>query len=190
MVFQVDPSGASKELTQEIMSRVESQSQIIQTGKLIELIDHFATVEGRMKWSPNKRLHLEVAVIKAVQILDQTSIDDVIDTIDDILSGAPAPEKTPQIKKPLPVRTEETVSTKIEHPSQESPQKVDIPVKQSTEAQAIPEKTPESKPEPQDITTDSEPSGDDTWSAVIEHISKVKPLAADSAARGLSLIHI
>ena len=185
LVFQVDPSGASKELTQEIISRVESQSQIIQTGKLIELIDHFATVEGRMKWSPNKRLHLEVAVIKAVQILDQTSIDDVIDTIDDILSGAPAPEKTPQIKKPLPVKTEETVSTKIEQPSQESPQKVDIPVKQITEAQAIPEKTPESKPEPKDLTTDSEPSGDDTWSAVIEHISKVKPLAADSAARGI-----
>ena len=185
LVFQVDPSGASKELTQEIISRVESQSQIIQTGKLIELIDHFATVEGRMKWSPNKRLHLEVAIIKAVQILDQTSIDDVIDTIDDILSGAPAPEKTPQIKKSLPVKTEETVSTKIEQPSQESPQKVDIPVKQITEAQAIPEKTPESKPESQDITTDSEPSGDDTWSAVIEHISKVKPLAADSAARGI-----
>ena len=185
LVFQVDPSGASKELTQEIISRVESQSQIIQTGKLIELIDHFATVEGRMKWSPNKRLHLEVAVIKAVQILDQTSIDEVIDTIDDILSGAPAPEKTLQIKKSLPVKTEETVSTKIEQPSQESPQKVDIPVKQITEAQAIPEKTPESKPEPQDITTDSEPSGDDTWSAVIEHISKVKPLAADSAARGI-----
>ena len=185
LVFQVDPSGASKELTQEIISRVESQSQIIQTGKLIELIDHFATVEGRMKWSPNKRLHLEVAVIKAVQILDQTSIDDVIDTIDDILSGAPAPEKTPQIKKPLPVKTEETASTKIEQPSQESPQIVDIQVKQSTKAQAIPEKTPESKPEPQDITTDSEPSGDDTWSAVIEHISKVKPLAADSAARGI-----
>ena len=185
LVFQVDPSGTSKELTQEIISRVESQSQIIQTGKLIELIDHFATVEGRMKWSPNKRLHLEVAVIKAVQILDQTSIDDVIDTIDDILSGAPAPEKTPQIKKPLPVKTEEKVSTKIERPSQESSQKVDIPVKQSTKAQAIPEKTPESKPKPQDITTDSEPSGDDTWSAVIEHISKVKPLAADSAARGI-----
>ena len=185
LVFQVDPSGASKELTQEIISRVESQSQIIQTGKLIELIDHFATVEGRMKWSPNKRLHLEVAVIKAVQILDQTSIDDVIDTIDDILSGAPAPEKTPQIKKSLPVKTEETVSTKIKQPSQESPQIVDIQVKQSTKAQAIPEKTPESKPEPQDITTDSEPSGDDTWSAVIEHISKVKPLAADSAARGI-----
>ena len=45
-----------------------------------------------MKWSPTKRLHLEVAIIKAVQILEQTSIDDVIDTIDDILSGAPAPK--------------------------------------------------------------------------------------------------
>ena len=182
LVFQVDPAGASKELTKEIITRVESQSQIIQTSKLIELIDHFATVEGRMKWSPNKRLHLEVAIIKAVQILEQTSIDDVIDTIDDILSGAPAPKKTTVIKKPLPIQSQQTTKA-IEDPAPKTPPKNDDQIQPIAE----PENKQENKIEGDtpNISTTSEPSGEDTWSAVIEHISKVKPLAADSAARGI-----
>jgi len=196
LVFQVDPSGASKELTNEIISRVESQSQNIQTGKLLELIDHFAKVEGRMKWSPNKRLHLEVAVIKAVQILEQTSIDDVIDAIDGVLSGAPAPKKSSNIKKPQSptpapqLAAPEKVTAKVEHSKESSPEQ---PVREEPERNSIPENIEEtrSSPEPENIKTpeetptDSTPSGEDTWSAVIEHISKVKPLAADSAARGI-----
>ena len=196
LVFQVDPSGASKELTNEIISRVESQSQNIQTGKLLELIDHFATAEGRMKWSPNKRLHLEVAVIKAVQILEQTSIDDVIDAIDDVLSGAPLPKKSSSIKKPQSpdpapeLATPEKVTAKVEHSQESSPEQ---PVREEPERNSIPENIEETKispepkkiQEPEETPTDSTPSGEDTWSAVIEHISKVKPLAADSAARGI-----
>lgn len=196
LVFQVDPSGASKELTNEIISRVESQSQNIQTGKLLELIDHFATVEGRMKWSPNKRLHLEVAVIKAVQILEQTSIDDVIDAIDGVLSGAPLPKKSSSIKKPQSpdpapeLATPEKVTAKVEHSQESSPEQ---PVREEPKRNSIPENIEETKispepkkiQEPEETPTDSTPSGEDTWSAVIEHISKVKPLAADSAARGI-----
>ena len=42
-----------------------------------------------------------------------------------------------------------------------------------------PEPTPEPTPE------DAPLSGNDIWASVIEHISKVKPLAADSAAKGI-----
>ena len=66
LVYQVDPLGASKELATEILKRVENQSKQIDTDRLLALIDHLATVEGRMKWAPNKRLHLEVAIIKGI----------------------------------------------------------------------------------------------------------------------------
>jgi len=43
--------------------------------------------------------------------------------------------------------------------------------------------TPEPTPVP--AAKDTPLSGNDAWAAVIEHISKVKPLAADSAAKGI-----
>ena len=142
LVYQVDPSGASKELAAEILKRVENQSKQIDTDRLLALIDHLATVEGRMKWAPNKRLHLEVAIIKGIQIIEETRLSDVIDAIDGAISEMPAEKTIP-------------------------------PVNQR------PEPTPEPTPD------DTPLSGNDVWAAVIEHISKVKPLAADSAAKGI-----
>ncbi|NRB44167.1 MAG: DNA polymerase III subunit gamma/tau, partial [Verrucomicrobiales bacterium] len=99
LVYQVDPSGASKELAIEILKRVENQSKQIDTDRLLALIDHLATVEGRMKWAPNKRLHLEVAIIKAIQILGETKLSDVIDAIDGAISEMPDEKTIPVVNQ-------------------------------------------------------------------------------------------
>ena len=150
LVYQVDPAGASKELAEEILKRVENQSKQIDTDRLLALIDHLATVEGRMKWAPNKRLHLEVAIIKGIQIIEETRLSDIIDAIDCAISEMPV---------------ENTVSTA------------------NNDTKPTPEPTPEPTPVP--AAKDTPLSGNDAWAAVIEHISKVKPLAADSAAKGI-----
>lgn len=62
--------------------------------RLLELIDHLAAVEGRIRWAPDKKLHLDVAIIKAVHLLEQTTLDDVIDTLAQIRGGG-----TPVIAK-------------------------------------------------------------------------------------------
>ena len=54
---------------------------MIETDRLLELIDQFAATEGRMKWAPNKRLHFEVAVIKAIQTLSQVTLNEVIENL-------------------------------------------------------------------------------------------------------------
>ena len=48
---------------------------------MLELIEQFAEAEGRMKWAPNKKLHFEVAVIKAIQTLGQVTLDEVIENL-------------------------------------------------------------------------------------------------------------
>ncbi|MEY2505374.1 MAG: polymerase subunit gamma/tau, partial [Verrucomicrobiota bacterium] len=59
--------------------------------RLLELIDQFAAAEGRMKWAPNKRLHFEVAVIKAIQTLSQVTLNEVIENLAALRNGkAPA----------------------------------------------------------------------------------------------------
>ena len=42
--------------------------------ELLILLDHLAETESRMKWAADKKLQLDVAVIKATHILDQASL--------------------------------------------------------------------------------------------------------------------
>jgi DNA polymerase-3 subunit gamma/tau len=62
---------------------------MIETDRLLELIDQFAAAEGRMKWAPNKRLHFEVAVIKAIQTLSQVTLNEVIENLAALRDGKP-----------------------------------------------------------------------------------------------------
>jgi DNA polymerase III subunit gamma/tau len=58
---------------------------------LLELIDQFAAAEGRMKWAPNKKLHFEVAIIKAIQSLGQATLDEVIEKLGELRDGGGPP---------------------------------------------------------------------------------------------------
>ena len=40
-----------------------------------------------MKWAPNKKLHLEVAIIKAIQSLGQATLDEVIQKLGELRDG-------------------------------------------------------------------------------------------------------
>lgn len=89
-------------------------------GKLLDLVDHFSASESAMKWVSDKKLQLDVAVIKALHLLDETSLTDVIDTLAGLYNGEipasrperptrvaekatiPAPEKTPILKSNPP----------------------------------------------------------------------------------------
>jgi DNA polymerase-3 subunit gamma/tau len=60
---------------------------LITTDRLLDLIDQFAAAEGRMKWAPNKKLHFEVAIIKAIQTLGQATLDEVIEKLGEVRDG-------------------------------------------------------------------------------------------------------
>ncbi|MCX7713940.1 MAG: DNA polymerase III subunit gamma/tau [Chthoniobacterales bacterium] len=49
--------------------------------KLIELIEHFSETESHLRWAVNKRMNVDVAIIKAVHILERASLTEVLDTI-------------------------------------------------------------------------------------------------------------
>jgi len=60
-----------------------------------ELIEQFAEAEGRMKWAPNKKLHFEVAVIKAIQTLSQVTLTEVIENLAALRGGSFAVDAVP-----------------------------------------------------------------------------------------------
>ena len=87
LVGKVKPEALADDLNPDLQKSLETQAAMIETDRLLELIDQFAAAEGRMKWAPNKRLHFEVAVIKAIQTLNQVTLNEVIENLAALRDG-------------------------------------------------------------------------------------------------------
>jgi DNA polymerase III subunit gamma/tau len=87
LVGKVKPEALADDLNPDLQKSLEAQAAMIETDRLLELIDQFAAAEGRMKWAPNKRLHFEVAVIKAIQTLSQVTLNEVIQNLAALRDG-------------------------------------------------------------------------------------------------------
>jgi DNA polymerase-3 subunit gamma/tau len=107
LVMKADPEGLRADLSPALFAALEEQTTGLSTGRLLELIEQFAAAETRMKWAPNKKLHFEIAIIKAVQTLEQATLSEILDTLATIRSGGavdkpapprPLPRKSPPVK--------------------------------------------------------------------------------------------
>ena len=87
LVTKASPDTPNPDLDAAALASLKAQSEKIGMDRVLELIDLFAVAEGRMKWAPNKKLHFEVAVIKAVNTLQQTTLSEVIDTLSMLRAG-------------------------------------------------------------------------------------------------------
>src|SRR5438067_5586594 len=81
LVFKVKPDALSDEASAETRAAFAEQAEFIENDRLLDSIDQFAQAEGRMKWAPNKKLHFEVAIIRAIQSLNQATLDEVIEKL-------------------------------------------------------------------------------------------------------------
>ncbi len=90
LVFKAKPDALSKDIDPDLQKSLAAHAELITTDRLLELIDQFAAAEGRMKWAPNKKLHFEVAIIKAIQSLSQATLDEVIENLNALRGGKTA----------------------------------------------------------------------------------------------------
>ncbi|MFL6529601.1 MAG: DNA polymerase III subunit gamma/tau, partial [Chthoniobacterales bacterium] len=126
LVFKVKPDAVAEDLNPELRSALEAQSAAIETDRLLELIDQFAGAEGRMKWAPNKRLHFEVAVIKAIQTLGQVTLNQVIENLSALRDGktpksAPQPAAKPAVRQTAPAPKSAAEKPRVQETKAEPP---------------------------------------------------------------------
>ena len=93
LVFKVKPEALSEDVDSDLQKSLSAQAELIETDRLLELIDQFAEAESRMKWAPNKKLHFEVALIKAIQSLKQITLNEVIENLNALRDGKETPTK-------------------------------------------------------------------------------------------------
>ena len=161
MVNRLDPSTGSEGFPEELWQSLAADAQPIQTDRILALIDTLADTEGRMKWASNKRLHMEIGLIKAIQSLNEARISDIIKA----LAGAgtleqpalSAPATTAPVKTPAPAEVAPVVEKTPEPTKEPTPTPTPAPVKESAPPWGdTPAATPavttspaqESKPEP------------------------------------------
>jgi DNA polymerase III gamma/tau subunit len=105
-----DLSRLTAELVSHLRDLLVSQATggecAIPQGKLLDLVDHFSASEAAMKWVSDKKLQLDVAVIKALHLLDETSLTDVIETLSGLCNGEPP---APRERAPVRVATPQPV---------------------------------------------------------------------------------
>jgi DNA polymerase-3 subunit gamma/tau len=98
LVFKAKPDALKEDVDPDVQKSLAAHAELIPTDRLLDVIDQFAAAEGRMKWAPNKKLHFEVAIIKAIQTLGQATLDEVIERLGELRDG-----KTTTHKESTPV---------------------------------------------------------------------------------------
>jgi DNA polymerase III subunit gamma/tau len=87
LIFKAKPDALKEDVEADVQTSLAAHAELVTTDRLLELVDQFAAAESRMKWVPNKKLHFEVAIIKAIQSLGQATLDEVIERLSQLRDG-------------------------------------------------------------------------------------------------------
>ncbi len=88
LISKVAPDEAASSLPEPWRSTLQGLLSRTPADKIVRLMEVLSATEERMRWSTNKRLHLEMGLIQAVHSLAEANISDIIRA----LNGAPLPE--------------------------------------------------------------------------------------------------
>lgn len=131
LVSKVDPEASFDSLPEASKEELAGLVKRTQTDKILRLVEVLAETEDKMRWSTNKRLHLEMGLIKAVHALAEASISDIIMA----LEGAPLAVST---QAPADRQEQKAPAAAAPAPAPEPPATVQAP---------IPAEKPEPAPE-------------------------------------------
>jgi len=154
LISKVAPQEASLAMPEEWREPLNQLIARTPADKIVRLMEVLSGTEEHMRWSTNKRLHLEMGLIQAVHSLAEANISDIIRA----LNGAPLPE-TPIATTQLPA-----VNIAPASPSAPAPQPMASPVAPAPAAPApapAPEPLPPApEPEPAPMPPGLEPIDD------------------------------
>ncbi|MBG7606612.1 MAG: DNA polymerase III subunit gamma/tau [Verrucomicrobia bacterium] len=143
LIAKLDPSADGEGIPENLWEKLLADADEYAPERILAAIDVFAETEGRMKWATNKRLHFELGVIKAIQVLAEVRITDVIKVL---TKGAD------HLSQPAPAAAEPVQPTAVEAapapPAPAPPAPAPAPV--TTPAPAPAPAAPQAKKKPTD----------------------------------------
>ncbi len=103
LLAQADPGGLEDELGRPVVEVLQTQCAGVARERLLELIDLCAAGEQKMKWASNKRMYLEVTLLRAIQTVGQVTLGEVLEALKTLREGGALPERI-KAERPQKVR--------------------------------------------------------------------------------------
>jgi DNA polymerase III subunit gamma/tau len=112
LIAQVDASSLQDEQSEKAKAVTTSLKAKLNTGQLLRLMEILSEVEPTLKWATNKKLHLELAVIRAIQSLAEVGFDQVLDALEGLRQGPANPRPAGKsATAPLVIHAARTLET-------------------------------------------------------------------------------
>jgi DNA polymerase III subunit gamma/tau len=154
LVFKVDPAALREEVSEAARAALEELHPQLETDELLRLIQQLAETESVLKWSANKRMHLEIGVIRAVQSLEEVGLDSVLEALQELRNSGQPGAKAPA---PVPARKARPAAPKAAAQPLQTTSPEPRPVAENAPAAAAPDgKTPAGESRPAKVTPAAE----------------------------------
>ncbi len=154
LISKVAPQEASFSMPEEWRDTLNQLIARTPADKIVRLMEVLSGTEEHMRWSTNKRLHLEMGLIQAVHSLAEANISDIIRA----LNGAPLPE-TPIATTQLPT-VPLTATTPAPQTAVSVPAPAAAPAPAPLPVAPAPAPVPAPEPEPHPMPAGLEPIDD------------------------------
>ena len=177
LVLQADPNGLGDEWMPEAVAAMQEQAGRVTMEKVLDLIEQFAGAEARMKWAVNKKMHFEVAAIRAIQILQSATLTEVLDTLTALRGGQPLPLVAPPAKPAAPRAEPRAPAANAAPPTPAAPPPAKPPASQprTVETAKIVETSKVSEPPPEPAPA-AAISNEAFWKALVETVRRDRKL--------------
>jgi DNA polymerase-3 subunit gamma/tau len=93
LLAQADPGGLEDEQGSQMVEFLRNQARGVARERLLELIDLCAAGEQKMKWASNKRMYLEVTLLRAIQTVGQVTLGEVLEALKALKEGGALPQR-------------------------------------------------------------------------------------------------
>jgi len=103
LISKVQPGATAPGLPDNLWQDLKTQCEPISSERLLAVLDLMADSEAKIRWSSDKALHLEIALIRTIQTLGEVSLNDLIKTLDRL----PADTPLAQTSAPASIETEQ-----------------------------------------------------------------------------------
>jgi len=167
LVYKIDPPSLHEEIGDQARSALDELAPAIDAQRLLRLIEKISEVESTIKWASNKKLHLEIALIRAIQTLNEVRLGAVIDALASLRGGANQPAGSESAAH-LPTLLPKKAPT-AENPPRLSPEELPAakPAAEASPAQDLPKS---------ETASAAEPSIESAWARLLQVVATRRPL--------------
>jgi len=146
------------------LSELRELSRGTDTNALLDIVDLLAGAEGRIRWSPAKRIVLEATLLKAIRAREGVGVDALIKKLNDLKRGStggkPIAAGSGVASAPAPARRE----------AKPAPRKME-----AHEGAAAYPQTPDAQPAQTSVAATPSSSLTEIWQSVLERVGAASP---------------